>query len=73
MKGYANYSLEDYKRDIKLKIPAKECLDEEPYGTIDGCRKCQEPTPYFDVKKLICSSAKQTINFPSIGENYILD
>lgn len=40
MKGYPDYSLDDYKRDqaeIKSKNPYQECPDDSPYGTTTGC------------------------------------
>lgn len=75
MKGYADYTLDNYKKDqaeIKSKNPYQECSDSAPYGTVDGCQQCQEPTPYFDIKKRICSAAKKLINFNKVGTNYIL-
>lgn len=75
MKGYPNYTLENYKKDqadLKAKNPYQQCPDSTPYGTVDGCRLCQKPTPYFDMKRSVCSEAKKLINFSKIGNNYIL-
>lgn len=76
MKGYPDYNLDNYRKDqadIKAKNPYQECSDDSPYGAIDGCQMCKQPTPYFDIKKKVCSNAKKLINFDKIGNNYLLD
>lgn len=75
MKGYPDYTLDNYKKDqadIKAKNPYQECPDDSPYGSDNGCQQCQDPTPYFDMKKRVCSNAKKLINFDKVGENYLL-
>jgi hypothetical protein len=75
MKGHSNYTVEDYKTEqnkIKETSPFEECPLEKPYGTVNGCKQCVEPTPFFDIKKKICSSAKKLINFLGVEDNYLL-
>jgi hypothetical protein len=38
-----------------------------PYGTIDGCRKCVDPLPYFDIKSRVCAEVKMLTNFDKLG------
>ena len=47
------------------------CTKEEPYGTIDGCKKCFIPEEYFDIKNRVCTSVKRLINFDAVSKNYI--
>lgn len=75
MKGHSNYTVDQFKTEqqtIKDNNPFEECTDAQPYGTADGCKQCVEPTPFFDIKKKVCSNAKKLINFMGVDENYLL-
>lgn len=70
MKGKENYTISDYKKQqqtVKANNPFKECPNDKPYGTANGCRDCVEPTPFFDIKRKVCASAKKLINFKGVG------
>lgn len=34
---------------------------------MDGCRKCIDPLPYFDIKNRVCAEVKLLTNFNSLG------
>lgn len=54
MKGYQNYTIDQYKNEQEQLMetnPYENCTEAEPYGTVTGCKQCNEPTPYFNIKK----------------------
>lgn len=75
MVGTNDYDIGDFKADedkLRKQNPYKDCNATEPYGTIDGCKKCVAPEEYFDIKNRVCTAVKRRINFDSVGDNYLL-
>lgn len=75
MVGTKDYGILQFKTDEdknKRDNPYQECNATEPYGTLDGCRKCTLPEEFFDIKNRVCTAVKRTINFSGLNASYIL-
>ena len=75
MVGTKDYGVVDFKVDEdknKRDNPYQECNVTDPYGTVDGCKKCTVPEEYFDIKNRVCTAVKRRINFDGLNGSYIL-